>query len=861
MELIDLTKSIGWNLKRAFNQLPDKIAIESIDYSVTYAQLSLAVNAIALALPKKNARVERVAIILDDKVSAIKAMLGVIFSGHAFILLDVDDPQERLELILKDSKPAAIISNKIYLERISGSLSSDTCLIDVSKINQDYFEGNLEEPNAKDLAYIFYTSGSTGSPKGVCQTHENLLFFIKCYAEKVKVSKSDRLSMLYSLSFSAANMDIFSALLSSATLCIYDTKTLGVENLAFWLESKGITILHAVPTIFRKMLESVSISNYFTKIRSVDLGGESVTTNDISQFEKFFSGTAKLINHLAATEISVIAQFEVPQGFEDGGTTVPVGKPHEGVEIWLQSDDGSSVANGESGKIIISSPYLSPGYWQKQDLNEKTFFRHPEREGWFIYRTEDRGVFNNQGDLIFLGREGTRLKIRGQSVDINEVEGAFFKCQHLKQVAVALSQTEMGGEALAAHLVVKTGLALDALFFRRELMKFLPHYMIPTKFFFYDELPTLSSGKIDRNRLKSIATNVNEGQLNHTYESSMLEDKVLNIFKSILKVSHIKPTDDFFLKGGDSLMVVQLQTELSKIASTPFTIKDILNDSTVEGLAKTLKLSETRLADSGEYSNIIIKLTDGKKGQAPFFIIHGRYGFVNVSPKFLEIIGGNQDVYAIQAKGIDGIEKPYATLKKMAAYYAAGIRSIQPVGPYFIGGLCVGSYIALLIADILLAAGERVLPLLLLDPLAPPFTPFKKEQFDLLSPSNKKIFINRVASSASLVLNKKINEGKIKIAQDDEKKKLGAIRVGVAIQMALSGFHPKPFYGDVYHIATASRLSPEQWGNEAFRKSIFRGKSKLMPISGKHTEIFDVSNQEFVSALSGAVMSIQELAR
>ena len=257
------------------------------------------------------------------------------------------DPDDRLRFILEDSEPLAILTEPTLVERASALAPANCTVIEVTRSTSGSADCEPGCVDADSPAYLFYTSGSTGQPKGVIQTHRNLLFFADAYARTLEIDAFDRLSLLYSLAFSAANMDICGGMLNGATLCAYDMRRDGVPGLANWLDHERSSVLHAVPTVFRGLFGALVPKRRLTHLRAIDLGGEAVFDSDVELFRQHTIGNCVLVNHLAATEASVIAQHRV----ERGGTApiegiLPVGRNLDGLRVAIRRDDGSDVDVG-----------------------------------------------------------------------------------------------------------------------------------------------------------------------------------------------------------------------------------------------------------------------------------------------------------------------------------------------------------------------------------------------------------------------------------------------------------------------------------------------------------------------------------
>ncbi|HEY8154030.1 MAG TPA: alpha/beta fold hydrolase [Myxococcota bacterium] len=813
------------------SQRPDQTAIEHAGAAIRYGELLERARAIADRLPAaRGLRRARVALLFDDRIHAIASILGVLRAGHAFVPLDPADPRQRNRLILRDSEPVALLTDSAAYFRARKLRRSAYPLINIEEPEIRRRRRPQRAAGAGDLAYLFYTSGSTGEPKGVCQTHRNLLHFVGCYSRGLAISASDRLSLLYTLSFSAANMDIFGGLLAGATVCAYDMRTRGLPELADWIDSQRISVLHAVPSLFRKLLDSLAPGRVLGSVRAVDLGGEAVTRGDAERFREHFRRDCLLVNHLAATEASVIAQYAVPPDGAEDGEALPAGFAPDGVEVRIERPDGTPAAPGEVGRMVVASPYLSPGYWRRRKLTSEAFRPDPSRPGWRCYRSSDLASIDAAGLVRFVGREGTRVKIRGHSVDLAEVEAALRECPGIRDAVVVpgrrSARAEPEAELLVAHVVSDAPSTASAL--RRELRESLPHYMLPAAFAFHPALPLTASGKLDRRAAQALPIPDEPAGADDDAPRDAVESQVARIFAHLLARESNGRSDDFFLCGGDSMSAVQLQVLLCEAAGLEVRLTDIFEDPTVSGLAALLRrLAKTPGASS--LPSLIVPLRE--EGSRPaLFLLHGAQGQANVSPQFLEALGDDLPVYALQARGLDGTSPPNPTLEAMAEDYLAAIRSVQPAGPYFLGGLCSGAYVAMLMTQRLEAEGESVLPLLLIDPPGPPFKP-------TTAPPGSVDPRAAVEHEIQMELRMRQELGCFNLDLGDTRRREASVRVVLAFEQALAAHHPEPFDGPVHLLLSSEFRAMNGWQDPAAIRMIFAGPLEIREISKTHGEI------------------------
>jgi amino acid adenylation domain-containing protein len=838
------SETIGFRLAAIARRFPDRHALVEDGAALTFDEL----DAAALRTARQISTTVReqpgiVGLLFDSKLTAVAAIFGAARSGQAYVPLDVADPDDRLRFIVKDSEAVALLTEPALVERARALVPPGCAVIDITRTTPGDVEIEAASASADAPLYLFYTSGSTGQPKGVIQTHRNLLFFADAYARALEIGPADRVSLLYSLAFSAANMDIFGGLLKGATLCAYDVRRNGVPELADWLDRERITVLHAVPTVFRGLFGSLAPERKLTHLRAIDLGGEAVFDSDVELFRQHTVDRCILVNHLAATEASVIAQHRIErQGTPPAEGILPVGRCPDGLRVTVRRDDGSAAAAGEIGEIVVSSPHVSPGYWRRPDLDAAAFSVDAEAPEWRRYATGDLGRFDDAGDLHFLGRRGSRVKIRGHTVDLTEIEAALTACPGVSRAAVVQLSGDPGlhAERLVAYLAVDSDADRDALSIRRHLATRIPSYMFPRDYLFLDALPLTSSGKVDRRALASLALPDTAELLGGEPPRNDIERGVAAIFEELLKIEPIGWRADFFRLGGDSLSLVRLQAELrDTFGVAPANPYD---DLTVGGIASAILRAQAAAPGSPRAIPVLVPLR--QRGSAPpLYLVHGRLAQALVSPHFLDLLGDDQPVWAFQARGLDGMQEPHATIEAMAADYVDEIRGRQPDGPYFLGALCIGVFVALAMARRLRAAGEIVLPLLLLDPPVRPFA----------------MHASRVTEDAMLArLQRRQAMGRIDAPIEDPHYARASVRTAIAFETAIREHRAVPYDGPVCILSSEDRLAGIP---SSELTALFTGRVDRFDVATTHSEILDARNVAFVAALKRCLGIIHDYAK
>ena len=851
----DVISTIGARLASISALAADKVAIVEGRAMVTYAELDANATIIAAGIAGTGSTpAGLVALLFASKAAAVRAIYGASRSGCAYVPLDAQDPDERLRYILLDAQPVVLLTEVDFLDRARALAPVGCAVMDINHLPQP--DAGVALPNVREdsIAYVLYTSGSTGRPKGVQQTHKNILFFADAYARTLRLGAADRTTLLYSMSFAAANMDIFGGLLNGATVCAYDLRRDGLAGLADWLDDQRITVLHAVPTAFRELMRNVDPNRRFSHLRAVDLGGEAVFGSDVDLMRRHAPDDCVLVNHLAATEASVIAQFVVNGGHSFSADAVlPVGSCPDGVRVLIRREDGSEAGVNETGEIVVASPHVSPGYRGHPELNAAAFAPDPEAVGWRRYVSGDLGRFDEKGDLHLLGRQGTRVKIGGRSVDLTEIEGALAAEPGIEKVAVvALRDAEAtGAERLMAYLVAKEEAGHDPMRVRRQLAARLPSYMLPAEIVFVDALPLTASGKVDRRAVAATppqpartsprpAASDDAARIVEAPRDD-LERAIAGIFQELLKVTPIGRDDDFFQLGGDSLSAVELQMRLrDTCGASP---SDLVNHSTVARIAAEIRRTRASAPAGSRRMPVLVPLRQ-HGSLPPLFLVHGGLGQAFVSPQFLHVLGDDQPVWSIQARGLDGLQKPHATVEAMAADYMSEIRQVCPKGPYFIGALCAGSFIAVEIARSLREQGEPVLPLLLFDP---PNLPHSREPL-----SSYARFLRRLKGRLRFLrfasrLKHRQDTGRIDVPLDDPHFIKAAKRTAKLWGRALATHVPRAYDGPVFVLSSRKRA-----------ESVTAGKlDALLPriversvVAATHTGALDVSDATVAATLT-----------
>ena len=681
---------------------PDRLAVKVGSASLTYAELDRRANQVACAILAAATRPGPVALVVDQGLSLIPGILGVLKSGRIYVPLEAGLGRERLRHLLRDSGATSALVTASAMPLVRDVAAADLVLLDVDALPTGLAgEAPDVEIAAAAPAYIYYTTGSTGEPKGVVDSHRNVLHNVMRYTNGLGIGPSDRLTLLQSPAFSGAVSSMFCALLNGATSLPFDVRAASGGALADYVDHEGVTIYHSVPTIFRSFLRG---DRTFPRVRVVRLEGDRSARLDVELFRRHFAPGCVLANGLGATETGLVCRFLLDRETRLDGEIVPIGHPVEDMEVAVVDDDGKPVGSGEVGEISVRSEYLALGYWNRPELTERAF--ETDAGGGRAYRTGDLGRLRADGGLEHLGRKDSRAKIRGITVSLAEVEATLAGLPCIREAAV-IARTDAHDETrLVAYYVPVAGSDWSVSELRRQLAERLPPHMIPSWYGRLEGLPLNQNLKVDRKALP--APGRARPSLDQIYAppEDPTQSELVRIWEELLEVEPVGIRDDFFDLGGDSLLATAMMAAIEEAMGVEASPAVLLSGSTIEHVAASLARPAKATAEVAPVQ------TGGAK--VPLYFLHGDYlGGGLYCRKIARALGPEQPVFALTPCGLDGEPAP-STIEEMATRHLRALRRHRPRGPYRLAGNCNGGLIALEMARRLAEAGETVEPLLVI---------------------------------------------------------------------------------------------------------------------------------------------------
>ena len=594
--LEDVETTIPKRFEKIARMYPDRIAVTTPEQAVTYADLNAMANRLAHALEKeRGTEAERIVVMFENGANLVAAILGILKVGKSIVLVDPALPKSRLLTLIQDSEAAVLVADEKTVS-LGAELSSLPCrLITLDEIDSNLSQHNLNlHVDANAMAFIFYTSGSTGSPKGVIGTHRNFLHNIMLRTNGYRVCREDRFSLLAS-GTSNAILTTFLPVLNGAALAPFNIATLGTAPLVNWLAAEAITVCWISSPLFRALCENLTDRNNFSALRLVRLSSETTSKKDVDLFKNLFSPPTILSTGISTTESGYLTRYLIDQTLEIHGDSVPLGYGVRDKEILLVDDEGKQLGVNEVGEIVVKSQYLSPGYWRRPDLTNAQFEADPEGGDKRLHHTGDLGLLLSDGCLLYKGRKDFRVKIRGFGVEIAEVEKVILRYEGVRETVVVALQNDQGEARLVAYFtVLELKPTVSAL--RGFLKERLPAYMIPSVLVILDAIPIGPNGKVDRRALPDPTRSRADLPTAFVAPHNSTQAKLERIWAEVLFLDRVGIHDNFFDLGGHSLAASSVISRVIKSFQLELPVKALFDAPTIAEMAKVILGNDAKRA-------------------------------------------------------------------------------------------------------------------------------------------------------------------------------------------------------------------------------------------------------------------------
>ncbi len=691
---------------------PESIAVQQEKKSLTYRELNARANQLARYLRKREVGADApVGICLHSSPDMMIGLLAVLKAGAACLPLDPKYPQERLAYMMEDSQARVLITDERGAKQFPDA-EVISLPLDWKAIDQETSENLDIELDAENLAYVIYTSGSTGKPRGVELTHRGLVNHNTAAIKLYELQPADFVLQFSSISFDIAVEEIFPAWISGARLVLKtEDMPLAAGEFVRWIRQRRITVLDLPTAYWHEMVHQLSESNESLpeKLRLVIVGGEKASSVTLAAWKKLAAGRVRWVNTYGPTEASVIATAYEPA--DDFPALLPIGRPIANTQIHILNAQLQSQPIGIRGELHIGGKGVARGYHNRPELTAAKFIDDPfsSEENARLYKTGDVARFLPDGNIEFLGRSDDQVKVRGFRVELGEIEALLAQFHGVDMAVVVPREDARGEKTLVAYFVPANEPAPTGGELREFLKERLPDYMLPSSFVKLETMPLTPNGKVDRRSLPAPSAADSAHNEGMTAPKDALESQLVRIWETILGKAPIGVRQSFFDLGGHSLLAVRLMHRLEQAFGKRMPITVLFQAPTIEHMAELLRTKGW----APSWSSLVPVQPMGSK--RPLFLVHGAGGTVIIYRDLARHLGPDQPVYGLQAQGLDGKQACLNSVEDMAAHYIDAIRTIQPEGPYLLGGLSFGGTVAFEMARQLQAKGEEVALLALLD--------------------------------------------------------------------------------------------------------------------------------------------------
>jgi len=672
---------------------PEKIAVEFESRRLTYAELNASANRLAWHLKSLGVGPDTgVAVCVERSAELIIALLAVLKAGGAYIPIDVEYPEDRLEFVMANAKPQALVTQRALADRFSAV--RNTVLMDADPGIKSQPDSNLKPSSRlENMAYVLYTSGSTGLPKGVQIEHRSFLNCLLAMKQEFSFTADDALLAITTISFDIAGLEIFLPLIAGARVVLAPHDAVrDSSKLIPLIPASRATVMQATPATWRMLVDAGWKGQPGLKILSTG----DVLSGDLAQ--ALVRRGQKVWNLYGPTETTIYSSIQpIVQPLE---RPVPIGRPIRNTQIYVLDRNLEPVPAGVAGEIYIGGDGVARGYLNQPELTSAKFIPNPfdAVDGARIYRTQDLGRYRADGVLEFLGRIDSQVKVRGHRVELGEIESTLPQHPSVRNAVASIRKDASGETAIVAYIVPAPETSPGAGELRDFLKRKLPGYMIPAHLVFLEELPLTPNGKVDR-KLLPIPGKRAESDCDFAAARNETEARLTAIWESVLGVEHVGIYDDFWELGGHSISAVQMVALIEKHFGNSIPLATLLKAPTIAQLADALHQQGT-----WERESALVAIEPG--GSLPaIFCVHGHFGEVLFYRPLSRLLGPQQPFFALQ--GVDS-SAIHESIEAKAKDYLIAIRKVRPRGPYYIAGYCFGAMVAFEIAQQLQCGGEEV---------------------------------------------------------------------------------------------------------------------------------------------------------
>lgn len=593
-------KTVAQLFEEAAARHPENVALIFGTQRITYRELNRRANHLAHRLRRLGAGPEiLVAVCAGRSVELVVALVAILKAGAAYLPLDPDYPRQRIAYMLADTRAPIVLAQREHAQLVAGAdvtplyLDEDAQSESEEARASDSREALGEDENppassgATSLAYVMYTSGSTGQPKGVAVENRAIVRLVS-NANYCRFGPEEVFLQFAPVSFDASTFEIWGALLHGATLVLMPPGAASLDALGRAIADHGVTALWLTAGLFHLFVDE-RLSD-LRPLRQLLAGGDALSARHVRRALEALPNTT-LINGYGPTEGTTFTCCHAMRAGDTIPESVPLGKPVSNTRVYILDEQMQPLPAGEAGELIAAGDGVARGYRNAPELTVEKFLPDPfsAEPGARMYRTGDMARWSPDGTIEFLGRRDTQVKILGHRVELGEIEAALGGHRGIRQVCVAASADEAGTKRLAAYYVASSNDGVNS----EELVSFLaarlPGYMVPAFYVRLEALPLTPNGKVDRAALPSVESVLAAAHAAPQNEAgSQLEEAIAGVWRRVLRNQDAGLDENFFDLGGDSLLLVAVHSQLQKLLGVAIEVTDLFEYTTVRALAKRL---------------------------------------------------------------------------------------------------------------------------------------------------------------------------------------------------------------------------------------------------------------------------------
>ncbi|WMJ80653.1 non-ribosomal peptide synthetase [Clostridium sp. MB40-C1] len=590
----DKEKTLVDIFEEQVEKTPDNIAVVFENEEITYKELNERSNSLARGLREKGVGPEYiVGIMAKRSINMIVGIMAVLKAGGAYLPIDPEYPENRIEYILNNSQSKIILIQGKFKEKIKQKIV--ICDLEDEELYK-HNNNNLSKISSKNnLAYVIYTSGTTGKPKGVMIENKAIVNYV-LYAKEQYLNEENMCMPLYtSVSFDLTITSIFTPLISGNKIIIYKDKDIDILMKKVFQSDKNAVI--KVTPAHLSLLKDMS--NVNKGIKKIIVGGEELKEELSKDISNIFCNEIEIINEYGPTEATVGCIMHKYNYTKKYNNTVLIGKPINNFHIYIVNMKNSMVPIGDIGEICISGDGLARGYLNDEKLTEEKFVDNPYEQGKKMYKTGDLARWLPDGNVEYLGRIDEQVKIRGFRIELGEIDSVIRRIDDVKDVAVIVRENNIGENEINAYIISEDSSIIKTV--REELKLYLPEYMIPGKMMIIDGFPLTSNGKLDKKALPEIKEV--SGETTYSAPTNPLEEEIVDLWRKMLDIDMIGIDDNFLEVGGHSLIATKMVYKINEIYDIDLSLVEFLtNGLTVRTLSELVEeklfnsISEEELA-------------------------------------------------------------------------------------------------------------------------------------------------------------------------------------------------------------------------------------------------------------------------